>query len=173
MASGEVVAPRSRRGRSVAAPRERSTPLQAIVVEPDADVHTLAVESNRDEDTYAPLDLFDHLDRIVTLREEHTQAEIGEKIGWDRGKVANHMRLLENIVTDILEVARRHQEGRVTEDATSVTNFTEGWFRTSGLYDLSVDSQAEFIEWSVAEKRCSTTKNTVTNKTEQLATVEA
>jgi len=34
-------------------------------------------------------------------------------------------------------LAKQHQKQRVTEDVTDVTfNFTEGWFRTSGLYDL-------------------------------------
>lgn len=58
----------------------------------------------------------------------HTQQEIGERIGWSREKVAYHQAVLDKIVTAVLENARKHQEGRVTSDVTTVTNFTEGWF---------------------------------------------
>jgi len=35
---------------------------------------------------------------------------------------------------------KQHQEGRAPTNGANVPtfNFTEGWFRTSGLYDLSV-----------------------------------
>lgn len=108
------------------------------VVEEDGDLYEIARKSNRDEDTYAPEDLFDHLYKIDELREEHSQAQIAEKMEWSRSKVAQYVSLLNNVVTEILDMARQHQEGRVTGDVTNVTthNFTEGWFRTSGLYDL-------------------------------------
>ena len=36
--------------------------------------------------------------------------------------------LLNNTVTRILDLAKQHQKGRVTEDVTNVTfDFTEGW----------------------------------------------
>lgn len=40
------------------------------------------------------------------------------------------------IGTGILNLARQHQKGRVPEDGTNVPihDFTEGWFRTSGIY---------------------------------------
>ena len=102
----------------------------------DGDPYKVAVECNADEDTYAPMDLFDWLDLISGLREQGlTQADIGEKIGWSRTKVANYAQLIENTVTNVLELAKVHQSGRVTENVTIAT-FTEGWFRDSGLYAL-------------------------------------
>ena len=52
------------------------------------------------------------------------------------------MALDKNIkVTQVLELAQKHQKGRVTKDVTHVTfNFTEGWFRKSGIYDLNDDN---------------------------------
>lgn len=69
--------------------------------------------------------------------------EIGEKLGWSRDKVAQHNKILENVVTEILETARNHQEGRVTTDCDNCHNFTEGWFRNSGLYEFSEDDESE------------------------------
>jgi len=38
----------------------------------------------------------------------------------------------------ILELAKGHQKGRAdSESANAYFNFTEGWFRNSGLYDLN------------------------------------
>jgi hypothetical protein len=91
-----------------------------------------------DEDTYAPMDLFDWLGIIKALKAEGlTQEKIGEKIGWSTEKVKQHSALLTSIVTKVLQLALAHQQGRVTEEVTTVTfDFTEGWFRNSGLYEL-------------------------------------
>ena len=89
--------------------------------------------------------LFDWLDVIGRLRDEGlTQAEIGEKIGWSRTKVANYAQLIENTVTNVLELAKAHQSGRVTENVTIVT-FTEGWFRDSDLYALCEKYQLQMF----------------------------
>ena len=86
------------------------------------DPYRFAVECNADEDTYAPMDLFDWLDVIGRLRAEGlTQAEIGEKIGWTESKVKQYSALLNSIVTDVLGLAKKHQTGRVTEKVTNVT----------------------------------------------------
>jgi ParB-like chromosome segregation protein Spo0J len=108
------------------------------VIYEDVDPYKLAVAGNMDEDTYAPMDLFDWLDIIDKLRNEGlTQAQIGERIGWSRGQISQYLVLLEKIATNILILAKKYQKGRVAENATFVSfNFTEGWFRTSGLYDL-------------------------------------
>lgn len=67
-----------------------------------------------------------------------TQAEIGDRIGWSREQIKNYVTILNNIGTQILDCARKHQDGRVPENGTIVPfNFTEGWFRNSGLYDLA------------------------------------
>jgi len=145
-----------------------SKPIPCVVEPEDADVYALSHASNQDEDTYAEEDLFDHLDFIADLRGEHTQAEIAERLGWSRDKVAKHSQLLNEIVTDVLVLARGHQSGRVTGNVTNVT-FTEYWFRTSGLYELNRDgvdeyalpsedepkhAQVRVMEWFVHEKNC-------------------
>lgn len=40
--------------------------------------------------------------------------------------------------TQVLDLAKERQTGRVTDNVTDATfNFTEGWFRSSGLYDIN------------------------------------
>lgn len=116
------------------------------VVEEDGDLYEIAAKSNRDEDTYAPEDLFDHLYKIDDLREEGlTQEGIAEEMSkggeeWSRSNVQNHVRILNKVDTDILELAREHQEGWVSDNDTVVSNFSERWFRNSGLYDLHTET---------------------------------
>jgi hypothetical protein len=70
---------------------------------------------------------------------EHPQAEIGEKLGWSRSKVNNYTTVIDTVDTEVRKLARKHQEGRVSPDDTTVSfNFTEGWFRNSEIYELSV-----------------------------------
>ena len=85
------------------------------------------------------MDLFDWLDIIKKLRDEGlTQSQIGERIGWSESKVKQYSALLSTVVTQVLNLARQYQIGRVTPEVTFATfNFTEGWFRNSGLYDLN------------------------------------
>jgi hypothetical protein len=66
-----------------------------------------------------------------------TQEKIGERIGWSQDKVNLYQQLSNSITTNILDLASSHQKDRVAEDTTTVVtfNFTEGWFRNSGLYD--------------------------------------
>jgi len=157
---------------------ESTKPVPCVVEPEDCDVHKLAHKSNKDEDTYAQEDLFDHLDYIEGLREDHTQKEIADKLGWSEAKVKQYSALLKNTVTDVLEKARSHEKGRVTGDVTSVT-FTEGWFRTSNLYDLQRDGVTEYatsgeeqpkhaqvrvMEWFCESQNCDATKNAVQNK---------
>jgi ParB-like chromosome segregation protein Spo0J len=121
------------------------------VIYPDGEnIYKLAIEGNLDEDTYAPMDLFDWLDIIKKLKDEDlTQEVIGEKIGKSVDMVQFHNKLLNNIPTEVLSLCKKAQEGRVGGETTFVGieinnetikirpfNFTEGWFRTSGLYDL-------------------------------------
>lgn len=89
-------------------------------------------------------------------------------MGWSRKKVADHCRLLDNVVPEVLDLARENQTGRGTGDvpfgtntATHSFNFTEGWFRTIGKDDYSLyylsDApyfQQWFIAWFVLEERC-------------------
>ena len=94
------------------------------------------------------------LEIIRKLRSEgKTQKEIAEILGWSREKVAHHVRLLDKVVTEVLDFCKSRQNGRVTEDVTTVTfNFTERWFRESGIYNLPGERQMELMRWFVEEK---------------------
>jgi len=153
--------------------------------EPDGDLYTIGVQSNRNEDTYAQMDLFDWLDHIEALRDDHTQAEIGDKLGWGRDRVAKYSRLLTNIVPKVLDLAREHQTGRGTADVPSGTfDFTEWWFRNSGIYHLEGQwsppdgkkekhAQMHFLEWFVQEENCDVGNRKLGNKTDDLEELEA
>ena len=65
---------------------------------------------------------------------EETQAEIAERLNWGKSKVKKYSLLLNNTVPTVRDLARSHQDGRGTSEVPTGT-FTEGWFRTSGLYD--------------------------------------
>lgn len=80
------------------------------------------------------------------------RVEIGEKLGWSTSKVKQHSALLGNVVTKTLEIARNHQEGRVTDEVTTVT-FTERWFRDSGLYDLDREGTSSWAESGEGEPK--------------------
>lgn len=140
------------------------------VVYEGKDPYNLAVECNQDEDTYAPMDLFDWLDIIGGLKNNYTQEEIGNKVGWSKSKIKQYSALLNKIVTDIMELARKHQTDRVTNKVTNVTyNFTEGWFRDSGLYDIKPEYQLQTMQSFIKDK-CNWSKSklqSVTNKYKQ------
>ena len=131
------------------------------VVYKNADIYKLAIESNQDEDVYASMDLFDWLDVIRKLKDEgYTQQQIGDKIGWSRQQVSLYLMLSDKIATTILNSCKQHQLGRVAEDATMVAfNFTERWFRDSGLYDIP-EYQERLINGFIADK-CNWNKSKV------------
>ena len=70
-------------------------------------------------------------------------------------------RIINNIDTQVLDIARKHQEDRVT------SNFTEYWFRTSGLYDLNNDNQLKLMNWFI-ENKCSVKKKKLNKKADEL-----
>jgi len=53
-----------------------------------------------------------------------TQAEIGERIGWTREQVKHYIAVLNTIGTEVLNLARGYQEGRVPENGTVVPTTT-------------------------------------------------
>jgi site-specific DNA-methyltransferase (adenine-specific) len=115
----------------------------------------LATSCNQDEDTYAPMDLFDWLDVIRQLREQgHTQAQIGERVGWSRERVKDHVIVLDKIGAQVLDLAKAHQEGRAPTNGASAPTFpfSEGWFRSSGLYDLNEYYQVQFMDAFLFDK---------------------
>ena len=117
------------------------------VVHKEEDPYTLAVKGNADEDTYSPMDLFDWVELISKMRDEGlTQQEIGDKIGWSRKRVADYYRLIEAVVPHVIEKSKSVQCGRGSNDVPNGTsNFTEGWFRNSGLYDLNEKYQERLM----------------------------
>jgi len=130
------------------------------IIYQDADPYKLAVEGNEDEDTYSPMDLFDWIEIISVMRKEgFTQEVIGEKIGQSRGSIAKYIMLVTNIVPNVLEIAKAHQTGRGTNDVPIGTNFTESWFRNSGLYDIE-DYQERLINDFIGDK-CNWNNNKV------------
>ncbi|MDN6290945.1 MAG: ParB N-terminal domain-containing protein [Tetragenococcus koreensis] len=124
------------------------------VIHKEEDPYTLAVKGNADEDTYSPMDLFDWVELISKIRDEGlTQQEIADKIGWSVNKVKQYFVLLNEIVTQVLGKAKSRQKGRVTDEVTNVTfNFTEGWFRSSGLYDLDENYQEKLMDNFIQDK---------------------
>jgi len=75
------------------------------------------------------------------------QAQIGEKIGWSRENVGRYTMLINKIVPQVLVLVREHQKGRGTKNVPSGTfDFTEGWFRNSGLYDLCEKYQIKLAQ---------------------------
>jgi DNA modification methylase len=127
--------------------------VPCVIYSNEGDVYNLAVQANVDEDTYAPMDLFDWLDVIGKLKGEGLALkEIGAKLDWEEGRVKQYSVLL-NKVTPILKECKVYQDGRVTEKVTPVTfNFTEYWFRTSGLYDLNESYQEKLINAFISDK---------------------
>jgi site-specific DNA-methyltransferase (adenine-specific) len=121
------------------------------VIYENEDIYKIATECNVDEDTYAPMDLFDWLDVIKELK-DFTQEEIGQKINWSLDQVKQNSRLL-NKVSGVIDLCKKYQKGRDTNKVSSDTfDFTEYWFRTSGLYDLNPKYQLRLIESFKADK---------------------
>ncbi len=122
------------------------------VIYDDVDPYPLAVKCNQDEETYAPMDLFDWLDIIDKLRNEGlTQAKIGERIGWSRSAVLNYIAVLDGIDTDVLNFAKEYQLGRVSINDTNVSmTFTEGLLRN--ILPLTAEQQLTLIKKLVKGK---------------------
>ncbi len=127
--------------------------VPCVIYKDEGDIYNLAVKANMDEDTYAPMDLFDWIDCIAKLKYEgKTIKEISVHLGWSESKVMQYSALISNL-TQILYKCKIHQKGRVREELTNATfDFTEGWFRTSGLYELYPAYQQRLIESFIADK---------------------
>jgi len=105
---------------------------------------------------------------IQTIKLQKNNNYTQEEIGWSRSKVADYSKLLNEIVTPILDIARKHQEDPVTKDVTGVAfNFTEYWFRTSGIYDLNNDNQLKLMNWFI-DNKCSVKKKKLNKKADEL-----
>lgn len=73
--------------------------------------------------------------------------------------------LISNIVPQVLDFAKEYQIGRVNKELTSVKfDFTEGWFRTSGLYDLEEKYQLQCLH-AFIENKCRWSKSKLQSET--------
>ena len=77
-----------------------------------------------------------------------TQREIGELLDWGKNNTSNYSILLEKVSPRFLDLSKAHQIGRGDSNSPRVDgfSFTEGWFRTSGLYDLNEEFQLLFFD---------------------------
>lgn len=137
------------------------------VIHHEESPYSLAVKGNKDEDTYSPMDLFDWIELIDTMQNDGmTQKEIGEEIGWSRSGVADYIRIIRD-VGGILEIAKNHQSGRTTENVGVPTfNFTQNWFRNSGLYDLTEGYQNRLMDEFISD-RCNWNNSKVKREAEK------
>ena len=71
--------------------------------------------------------------------------EIAKKLGWSEPNLKQYSNLLNKIGYKVLEKCNLIECNAVSKKSYNVT-FTEGWFRNSGLYDLSEDSQLIFFD---------------------------
>ena len=98
-------------------------------------------------DTCAPLDVFDWCDIIsmesqkvvgkkVNGEDKHpTDKEMGTKLGYGEDYIQKFRQLSEKICPSVYNVLKSHQINRGEQEP--LFEFTEGWFRNSGLYGLS------------------------------------
>ena len=130
----------------------------------DGDPYKVAVECNADEDTYAPMDLFDWLSVLSHLKQcGFKGVEIADKLGWSPQKVSDYNNVLEKLSATVLEIAKEHQNGRA-EKKSAMADFTERWFRDSGLYALCEKYQLRFMEGFIADS-CNWKKDKVQRET--------
>lgn len=61
------------------------------------------------------------------LREKGlTQEQIGKRIGWSREQVKDYVKLINSLGAKILEIAKKHQEGRAPQNgATAPFNINQ------------------------------------------------
>ena len=90
----------------------------------DGDPYKVAVECNADEDTYAPMDLFDWLSVLGNLKRQGLKGvEVADKLGWSPQKVSDYSNVLEKISAQVLEMARCCQIGRA-DKKSALADFT-------------------------------------------------
>jgi DNA-binding transcriptional MerR regulator len=110
------------------------------------DIYSLATRMNEDEDTYAPMDLFDWLDIIGNMKNEgYKLKKIGEMIGWSEDLLKRYSQLINKVSDETLKQLKNIQRESVTSKVTPVT-FSEWMLRDSGIYLLNKDYQQKFID---------------------------
>ena len=118
-----------------------------IYDENEVNIYRLAEQLNTSNDTYAKQDLFDVLYKIEKLKKDNlSQREIGSMLEWGKDNISRYSILINNISPSFLERAKQSQSGRGESVSPTGYNFTERWFRDSGLYDLNEEFQLLFFE---------------------------
>ena len=120
----------------------------------DGNEFTISIECNNDEDTYAPEDLFDKLKTIQILRDQgFTQEQIGEILGVSRETIKDYNTVINKIGAEFFNKCKLIQKGRAPiNGANAPFDFTLGWFRNSGLYNLNEYYQLKTINEFIADK---------------------
>ena len=96
---------------------------------------------NEDEKLKNELTFWDYLWFIKAKKDQRlTLKEIANKLGWNEVKCKKYSAVLTNISSQFLQTANNQQKVMGTENSSQGT-YTERWFRDSGLYDLSEESQ--------------------------------
>lgn len=127
--------------------------LPCVIFEDDVDIYKVAFYNNLNEDARAEWDLFDTLEFIKFLASEGLDTkEIGQKLNWKKNYVEKHFRIINDISTAVLDFCEQHQRGRVFKKSTIVHNFTENWFRSSGLFDLNEKYQMDCLKRFITDK---------------------
>ena len=71
---------------------------------------------------------------VLELAKAHQSGRATENV--TTATISQYAMLQDKVATSVLDLAKERQEGRVADIATTGNNFTERWFRDSGLYDL-------------------------------------
>lgn len=89
----------------------------------------------------------------MTINETDILTLTDDIIGWSRASVKDYQKLNDSIGAQILELCKNNQKGRAPQKgANAPFNFTEGWFRNSGLYDLNEYCQKKIIDRFISDK---------------------
>ena len=126
------------------------TELPCVVYdEGEINAYDMSERLNAGNDTYAKKDLFDMLYKIQKMKDEGlTQREISEILRWGKDNTSRYSILVEKISPKFLEKSKTVQINRCETDSPrgEKFDFTEGWFRDSGLYGLDEEYQLLFFE---------------------------
>lgn len=131
-----------------------------IVPPPETELEAIkqARESNEASETVVPTTFVDDAELIWKLLKTQTQKEVGEALGWSRGKISQYANLSQvtkkawkMVATTFSHLCSKEDDGAVAELATTVaTPFTEGLLRN--IVTLKPRQQLELVTDLAAEK---------------------
>jgi hypothetical protein len=90
-------------------------------------------------------------------------------IKWETNLVYRYTSLLKNINSpQIFKLAKEYHISNGEKNSPhGEFNFTEGWFRKSGIYDLNKDNQLKLMNWFI-DNKCSVNKKKLNKKADEL-----